>query len=47
MKGFHDPIIAEVRKNRAKLFEMRGGIEGLYKHRDEERGSLGVVQFLL
>jgi hypothetical protein len=40
MKGFHDPIIAEVRQNRAKLFEMYGGIEGLHKHQDEERLQL-------
>jgi hypothetical protein len=40
MKGFHDPIIAEVRRNRVKLFEMYGGIEGLHKHQDEERPQL-------
>jgi hypothetical protein len=40
MKGFHDPIIAEVRQNRAKLFEMYGGLEGLRKHQDEERPQL-------
>jgi hypothetical protein len=40
MKGFYDPIIAEVRRNRAKLLEMYGGIEGLHKHQTEERPRL-------
>jgi hypothetical protein len=40
MKGFYDPIIAEVRKNREKLFNMYGGIDGLHKHMDEERPRL-------
>jgi hypothetical protein len=40
MNGFRDPIIAEVRRNRAKLFEMYGGIEGLHQHQDEERPQL-------
>jgi hypothetical protein len=40
MKGFRDPIIAEVRRNRAKLFEMYGGVEGLHKHQNEERPQL-------
>jgi hypothetical protein len=35
MKGYRDEIVAEVRQNRAKLLEMYGGIEGLYKHMDE------------
>jgi hypothetical protein len=29
MNNFYDPIVAEVRQNRAKLLEMYGGIEGL------------------
>jgi hypothetical protein len=40
MKGFYDPIIAEVRQNRKNLLEMYGGIEGLHKHQDEERPEL-------
>jgi hypothetical protein len=40
MKGFYDPIIAEVRRNREKLLEIYGGIEGLHKHMDDERPQL-------
>jgi hypothetical protein len=40
MKGFYDPILAEVRRNKAKLLEMYGGIEGLHKHMDEDRPRL-------
>jgi hypothetical protein len=40
VKGFYDPVIAEVRKNREKLLEMYGGIDGLHKHMDEERPKL-------
>jgi hypothetical protein len=40
MKGYHDEIVTEVRRNRAKLLEMYGGIEGLHKHMDEERPRL-------
>jgi hypothetical protein len=40
MKGFYDPIIAEVRRNRKRLFEMYGGFDGLSKHMDEERPRL-------
>ncbi|MDR0452430.1 MAG: hypothetical protein LBH15_05255 [Treponema sp.] len=40
MKGFYDPIIAEVRRSREKLLEMYGGIEGLHKHMDDERPEL-------
>jgi hypothetical protein len=37
MKDFYDPIIAEVRRNRAMLLEMYGGIDGLHNHMDEDR----------
>jgi hypothetical protein len=40
MKGFYDPIIAEVRYNREKLLAMYGGIDGLHKHMDENRPDL-------
>jgi hypothetical protein len=40
MNGFYDPIIADVRRNREKLLEVYGGIEGLHKHMDEERPQL-------
>jgi hypothetical protein len=40
MNNFYDPIVAEVRQNRAKLLEMYGGIEGLNKHLEEERPLL-------
>lgn len=40
MKGYYDPIIAEVRKNRAELLEMYGGFEGLRKHQEEDRPRL-------
>jgi len=36
-KGFIDPIVAEVRRNREELLEMYGGIEGYRKHLDEMR----------
>jgi hypothetical protein len=35
-----DEIMAEVRQNKARLFEMYGGVEGLHKHMDEERPRL-------
>jgi len=38
--GYHDDIITEVRRNRAKLLEMYGGIEGLHKHMKKERPEL-------
>ena len=38
--GYCDEIVAEVRRNRAKLLEMYGGIEGLQKHMKEERPKL-------
>ncbi|MDR2029463.1 MAG: hypothetical protein LBP93_07995 [Treponema sp.] len=37
MKGFYDPIIVEVRRNREKLLEIYGGVEDLHKHMDDER----------
>ena len=37
---YYDEIVAEVRRNRAKLLEMHGGIEGLRKHMKEERSQL-------
>ena len=40
MKGYHDEIVAEVRRNRAKLLKIYGGIEGLQKHMAEERPQL-------
>jgi hypothetical protein len=40
MNNFYDPIVAEVRQNRAKLLEMYGGIEGLNRHMEEERPRL-------
>ena len=40
MSGYHDEIVAEVRRNRAKLLELYGGIEGLHKHMREERPGL-------
>jgi hypothetical protein len=40
MNDFYDPIVAEVRKNRAKLLEMYGGIEGLNSHLEDERPRL-------
>jgi hypothetical protein len=40
MNDFYDPIVAEVRRNREKLLEMYGGIEGLHKHMNEERPEL-------
>lgn len=40
MKEYYDPILAEVRKNREKLLEKYGGIDGLHKHMDEERPRL-------
>lgn len=40
MKGYRDEIVAEVRRNRAKLLEIYGGIQGLHKHMDEERPRL-------
>jgi hypothetical protein len=40
MTDFYDPIVAEVRQNRAKLLEIYGGIEGLHKHMAEERPNL-------
>jgi hypothetical protein len=40
MKEFYDPIIAEVRRNRAALLEKYGGIDGLHKHMDEDRPRL-------
>ncbi|MDR2759375.1 MAG: hypothetical protein LBB78_08340 [Spirochaetaceae bacterium] len=40
MKGFYDPIIAEVRRNREKLLEIYGGVDGLHKHMDDERPQL-------
>jgi hypothetical protein len=35
-----DEIMAEVRQNKARLFEMYGGVKGLHKHMDEERPRL-------
>jgi hypothetical protein len=35
-----EDLILEVRRNRVKLLEMYGGIEGLHKHMDEERPLL-------
>jgi hypothetical protein len=40
MNNFYDPIVAEVRQNRAKLLEMYGGIEGLNRHLEGERPQL-------
>jgi hypothetical protein len=40
MGNNYAPIIAEVRRNRAKLLEMYGGIEGLNKHMEDERPQL-------
>jgi hypothetical protein len=40
MNNFYDPIVSEVRRNRAKLLEIYGGIEGLNKHLEEERPLL-------
>jgi hypothetical protein len=40
MRRYHDEIVAEVRRNRAKLLEMYGGIKGLHKHMDEDRPRL-------
>ena len=40
MGNYYPPIIAEVRRNRAKLLEMYGGIEGLNKHMEDERPQL-------
>jgi hypothetical protein len=40
MNSYHDEIVAEVRRNRAKLLEMHGGIEGLQKYMKEERPQL-------
>ena len=40
MGNYYTPIIAEVRRNRAKLLEMYGGIEGLNKHMEDERPQL-------
>jgi hypothetical protein len=40
MKAYCDEIVAEVRRNREKLLEMYGGIDGLHKHMDEERPRL-------
>jgi hypothetical protein len=40
VKEYHDEIVAEVRRNRAKLLEIYGGIQGLHKHMDEERPRL-------
>jgi hypothetical protein len=40
MGNYYAPIIAEVRRNRAKLLEMYGGIEGLNRHMEDERPQL-------
>jgi hypothetical protein len=40
VNGYYDEIVAEVRRNRTKLLEMYGGIEGLHKHMEEERPRL-------
>jgi hypothetical protein len=40
MNGYHDEIVAEVRRNREKLLEMHGGMEGLQKYMKEERHQL-------
>jgi hypothetical protein len=40
MNNFYDPIVAEVRQNRAKLLKMYGGIEGLNRHLEDERPQL-------
>jgi hypothetical protein len=37
---FYDPIVAEVRQNRAKLLEMYGGIEGLNRYLEDEQPQL-------
>jgi hypothetical protein len=36
VKGFYDPIVAEVRRNREKLQEMYGGWDGYLKHQEED-----------
>jgi hypothetical protein len=38
--GYRDEIVTEVRRNRAKLLEMHGGIEGLQKYMKEEQPKL-------
>jgi hypothetical protein len=40
MSDHYAPIIAEVRRNRAKLLEMYGGIEGLNRHMEAELPQL-------
>jgi hypothetical protein len=39
-KYLDDDPIKEVRRNREKLLEMYGGIDGLHKHMDEQRPLL-------
>jgi hypothetical protein len=39
-KGVYDPILTEVRRNKARLIEMYGGIDGWLKHLDEDRCRL-------
>ena len=39
-KGFIDPIVDEVRRNREQLLEKYGSIEGLHKHMAETRPIL-------
>jgi hypothetical protein len=40
MNGYKDEIVTEVRRNRAKLLEMHGGMEGLQKYMKDERPQL-------
>jgi hypothetical protein len=40
MNGYQDEIVTEVRRNRAKLLEMHGGMEGLQKYMKGERPQL-------
>jgi hypothetical protein len=40
MNGYQDEIVTEVRRNRAKLLEMHGGMKGLQKYMKEERPQL-------
>ena len=38
--GYHDEIVTEVRRNREKLLEIHGGIEGLQKYMKNEQPQL-------
>ena len=38
--GYQDEIITEVRRNRAQLLEIYGGMKGLQRHMKEERPNL-------